>query len=270
MTMKVPALSADGNLQLTSLELDLLDSNLKAHDRGGFYLTYNAMTNSEEASLQARIATFSGSVGGAAFGANRLGQEEIGPGTEDGRYPGIYLLSQEIAESAYSRIELRLPDNAGFLENLDFFDSARQAWINRGVVDYFPGNLVDASLNVLSEMASAFAAAFSAKWADSSEEDDAHRLKSSIDGALTRLDSLFTPGAMLSVFATLVYDRFEKQPSNMSGGQYVQGPNGFQIYVGADGHVQGAFLHDYNDTLVEVTGNALATALNISLQGMES
>ena len=39
----------------------------------GFYMAYTAMTDSAEAGLQSRISTFSGSVGGAAFGANRLG-----------------------------------------------------------------------------------------------------------------------------------------------------------------------------------------------------
>lgn len=55
------------NLALTKAELDALQAFLKAHDRGGFYMLYNAMTDSAEASLQSRIATFSGNVGGAAL-----------------------------------------------------------------------------------------------------------------------------------------------------------------------------------------------------------
>jgi hypothetical protein len=39
-------------LVLTQQELDVLDSMLKAGDRAGFYLTYNAMTDSAEALLQ--------------------------------------------------------------------------------------------------------------------------------------------------------------------------------------------------------------------------
>ena len=67
------------NLALTKAERDALLGFLKAHDRGGFYMLYNAMTDSKEASLQSRISTFSGNVGGAALAANRLAQVEDGP-----------------------------------------------------------------------------------------------------------------------------------------------------------------------------------------------
>ena len=55
---------------LTQQELTAFDDMLKAGDRAGFYLTYYAMTDSAEALLQSKVATFSGLVGGAAFAAN--------------------------------------------------------------------------------------------------------------------------------------------------------------------------------------------------------
>src|SRR5690242_10811757 len=96
----------NGSVALTQEELDALDSMLQAGDRAGFYLTYNAMTDSAEALLQAKIATFSGLVGGAAFAANRFLQDEFGiDGTEQpGLYPGIYFLSQKVARAAYDAI----------------------------------------------------------------------------------------------------------------------------------------------------------------------
>jgi hypothetical protein len=48
----VPALSEDGTLRLTPQEVALMESFLDAHDRCGFYLVYNAMTDSAEAGLE--------------------------------------------------------------------------------------------------------------------------------------------------------------------------------------------------------------------------
>jgi hypothetical protein len=84
-------------------------------DRGGFYMTYYAMTDSTEALLQAKVATFSGMVGGAAFAANRFLQDEYGvDGTETPeRYSGIYYLSQQVAVSGYEEIEASADPNEG-------------------------------------------------------------------------------------------------------------------------------------------------------------
>jgi hypothetical protein len=71
--------TSTGRLALTAAEQQLMQDFLNAHDRGGFYMVYNAMTDSAEASLQGRIATFSGNVGGAALVANRLAQVQYGP-----------------------------------------------------------------------------------------------------------------------------------------------------------------------------------------------
>lgn len=143
-------------LVLTGEEQALLDSLLKSHDRGAFYMVYNAMTDSKEASLQSRISTFSGSVGGAALAANRLAQVEDGPGTSKHTYPGMYVLSQLIAESAkkitYNKndigITARLEENAGKITDDEFFNTAKAAWEAKGVHEYFPGNLLELLDNV--------------------------------------------------------------------------------------------------------------------------
>ena len=70
--------SINDRLALTEEEQKLLTDLLNAQDRGGFYMVYNAMTDTAESSLQSRISTFSGGVGGAALSANRLAQVEGG------------------------------------------------------------------------------------------------------------------------------------------------------------------------------------------------
>lgn len=51
-------------IALTDNEIELLRDVLNSGDRAGFYNIYAAMTGSEEADLQARIATFSYYTGG--------------------------------------------------------------------------------------------------------------------------------------------------------------------------------------------------------------
>ncbi|HEY5364122.1 MAG TPA: hypothetical protein VIJ49_07975 [Aestuariivirga sp.] len=124
-------------LALTDQEIAILKSLLKAHDRAGFYMLYNAMTDSTEAGLQSRISTFSGYVGGAALAANRLAQVEDGPnGIVGNTYPGMYELSQHIAESALNSKDRKnptgiadnLPKNAGLITDPQFFNTADAAW----------------------------------------------------------------------------------------------------------------------------------------------
>jgi Ca2+-binding RTX toxin-like protein len=137
----------------TQQELAALKAILDGGDRGGFYMTYYAMTDSTEALLQAKVATFSGMVGGAAFAANRFLQDEYGvDGTETPeRYPGIYYLSQEVAVSGYDEIEASADpdegDGTGKISDQVFFDSASDAWDDEGIVDIFPGNLLKGTLN---------------------------------------------------------------------------------------------------------------------------
>jgi hypothetical protein len=62
----------NGSVILAQQELDALNAIVTAGDRAGFYVLYNAMTDSREALLQAKVATFSGLVGGAAFATKPL------------------------------------------------------------------------------------------------------------------------------------------------------------------------------------------------------
>jgi hypothetical protein len=48
------SITDDGKVSLTTAELDMLENLLAAHDRGGFYMAYNAITDSAEAALQSK------------------------------------------------------------------------------------------------------------------------------------------------------------------------------------------------------------------------
>jgi hypothetical protein len=75
----------NGESALTAKEVTVLEALLDAHDRAGFYMAYNAMFDSGEALRQARVATFSSSVGAVAIGANRLRQGEQAETMDRGR-----------------------------------------------------------------------------------------------------------------------------------------------------------------------------------------
>jgi len=143
----------DSIVPLTQQELDALSDMLSSGDRAGFYLTYYAMTGSQEALLQAKIATFSGDVGGEAFAANGLLQEAYGQdGTEPdrGTYPGIYYLSQQVARAAYDAIETSAnsSDGVGVVDDQTIFDSASSAWADEGIGRLFPGNILSGNFGV--------------------------------------------------------------------------------------------------------------------------
>ncbi|MDX8526939.1 hypothetical protein RFM68_20770 [Mesorhizobium sp. MSK_1335] len=72
--MNGTGVAPNGEAALTDQEIDVLDRLLSVHDRGAFYMAYNAMFDSSEALLQTQISTFSGAVGGTALGPNRLVQ----------------------------------------------------------------------------------------------------------------------------------------------------------------------------------------------------
>ncbi len=65
-------LTQNNKLPITTAENDYLNKLRMAGDRTGMYLAYYNMTGSEEATLQAKISSFSGIVGGVAYGANSL------------------------------------------------------------------------------------------------------------------------------------------------------------------------------------------------------
>jgi hypothetical protein len=101
---------------LTNVELNAMQSMLNSGDRAGFYLTYYSMTDSAEALLQSKIATFSGMAGGAAFAANRFLQDQYGA-----NYPGIYYLSQQVAQFGLDAIKASVQnDGSGKIDERRF------------------------------------------------------------------------------------------------------------------------------------------------------
>jgi Ca2+-binding RTX toxin-like protein len=146
---------------LTEQELNALNEMLSSGDRAGFYLTYYAMTGSQEALLQAKIATFSGDVGGEAFAANVLLQEAYGQdGTEvPGTYPGIYYLSQQVARSAFNAISLssQSPNGVGVVDDATIFASASAAWTSEEIGRLFPGNILSGDYDVKDSPGGVFA-----------------------------------------------------------------------------------------------------------------
>jgi hypothetical protein len=172
----------NGSVILTQQELDALNAMVVAGDRAGFYMVYNAMTDSKEALLQAKVATFSGLVGGAAFAANRFLQDEYGAtGTVQANvYPGIYFLSQQVALSALDAIQASANENndtgTGKIDDNTFFASAADAWRQNGAAQLFPGNLY---------------ALFSTDWSN-----------------------LFTPGSFAAFLATAYAGSVGKNPGN--------------------------------------------------------
>jgi hypothetical protein len=132
----------NSTLVFSQTELDALGALVKAGDRAGFYLAYYAMTDSGEAYLQAKIATFSGLAGGAALAANQMLQTQYGA-DPNLPYPGIYYLSQQVALSGYQAILSNVSDGGlGKINDTAFFASAKAAWVANGVGSLFPGNLL--------------------------------------------------------------------------------------------------------------------------------
>lgn len=135
---------------LTEKEILYLKSFLDAGDRVGFYMAYYAMVGTDdsilsasdvgkdEASLQSKIASFSGLVGAAAYLSNRLLQEKLGP-----EYKGIYWLSQQVALAAAAAME---QSSSGFISDDEMFRSARTAWEREDLLEYFPGLLLEDGL----------------------------------------------------------------------------------------------------------------------------
>lgn len=126
------ALGNDNKVAITEAEVAFLRSLLLSGDRAGFYLAYNSMTGSEGAILTARVSTFSANIGGIAFAANYLAQEQYrgaGPVDED-PYSGIYFLSQEVAERILTVIEadLAADGGTGVIPDIQLLNAAQLAW----------------------------------------------------------------------------------------------------------------------------------------------
>ncbi len=135
-----------GTLKLTQAEYDYFYSFLAANDRGGYYLTLYNMTGSQEALLQAEIATFSAGAGGAAWLANYLIKKD---------HPTTYTLdvhefSLEISRSSLTAIERKINTdsnntNTGIITDEEMLQSAKDVWDQLGMGTLFPGNSIMAA-----------------------------------------------------------------------------------------------------------------------------
>ncbi|MEP1334742.1 MAG: hypothetical protein ABJK43_18750, partial [Lentilitoribacter sp.] len=229
-------------ISLTSEELTLMETLLDSHDRGGFYMVYSAMTGSDEAALQARVATFSGPVGGAAFAANRLLQEWYGPGSgASPEYAGIYKLSQLVAESGFKAIKDNITEDngPGVVDDLKFYTSAEDAWSSQSQIQYFPGNL----LEPISQATNVVGALLNYLWDTSvgaillgGGTPDPTELLAAVGNALdyARNEALsdgMSPGSLAAFLATLVYDNFGKTEADLLAAGYtkIPGPDGYDL-----------------------------------------
>jgi Ca2+-binding RTX toxin-like protein len=144
------SLTVDGNLRLTDKELNILEALLKAGDRGAFHYVYSELADNADARLTAKISTFSDTVGGIAIAANWWLQQRFGQNAPDfsvaTAYPGIYFLSQKVAESILDAVRENVAAGGlGKLTNQQHFQAAANAWARDGVSSQFPGNFIDAS-----------------------------------------------------------------------------------------------------------------------------
>lgn len=148
----MPYISENNISTLSAQESYYLEGFLSAGDRTGFYLAYYSMVGSDdtvaspssvgkhEASLQAKIASFSGYVGAAAYLSNRL-LEEVHSSLD---YKGIYAISQDVALHALGGINDSLEGNGeGILSDASLFATASQAWQDNGNPVLFPGRLLN-------------------------------------------------------------------------------------------------------------------------------
>ncbi|MEL6986815.1 MAG: calcium-binding protein, partial [Bacteroidota bacterium] len=142
-------ISNNGHLSLTDRELTVLQQLLDAGDRGAFHYVYSQFADNDDARLTAKISTFTDLAGGTAFASNWFLQLEYGSFSENASYPGVYYLSQEVAETIFTTIEQDIEQGGtGKLTNEQHFQAAALAWELNGVSELFPGNFIDALTDI--------------------------------------------------------------------------------------------------------------------------
>lgn len=142
-----------GMLKITDAEIQYLQGFIDRLDRGGYYMALYNMTGNVQALEQAQISTFSEGLGGTAFVANTLLQQFL----PQGEYPGIYYMSQKVANESLLFIQDKLDAGgdlyAGYITRDEMLKSARSAWANgwkrdggKDIEAYFPGNFLSSML----------------------------------------------------------------------------------------------------------------------------
>jgi len=196
--------TADGELKLTQAEYDYLYSFLTANDRGSYYLTLYNMTGSQEALLQAEIATFSAGAGGAALLANKLIKEVF----SDRYIIDVHEFSLFIARNSLTKIENTLssdPDNnTGIITDEEMLASAHEEWIKRDMGGLFPGHSIMAANDLINFLISKGIAVLSQFEAASKLVNAIANTVSDGDTSYENfLNHLGTPGTLYAVVAAL-------------------------------------------------------------------
>ena len=253
-------ITANGSLALTQAELTMLQDILSTGDRAGFYTAYYAMTGSQVADLQARIADFSGPVGSVAFGANRLIQDAFGPGSgQTPQFAGIYNLSQQIAQHALDAIVVDAISGptGGNIDDTAFFATARKSWFDANNEKYFPGNFFE-PLTTLTAVGSFFASLANYQNWDSTL-------------LLNLIRNNANPGALASGLAIWVSPSLGKASGDLTGYTPVDGPGGYSLYTDSAGRVTAALGLDGNDAKIAAAQALIFTSFtSAGLAGIAS
>lgn len=261
-----------GLLKITDQEIRYLESYLQRGDRGGYYMALYNMTGSEEALLQAQISTFSEGAGGTAYLANALMQQYLIPA---GEYPGIYFMSQAVAEKSLEGIKNKLKLNedsniyTGYLSDDEIFDTAAKAWkeswleadpVNgKDISQYFPGNLLAAGQGAATTLEQILNdLSLPVLPSEDAVLQNAGRILAELyrDGALTsqRFLEKLTSGGALAAFLATMFGGGQLLGKRLS--DYEEKPLEYEIHTLPDSSYKVA-IKKSNNTVVGVFENSL-------------
>lgn len=281
MAIQNVSLSENRKVALTSRELEYLQKFLDAGDRAGFYMAYYNMTESQGAILQAQISSFSGLIGGTAYGANALLQEQFrDPRPGEAQYKGIYFLSQKVAENALLSIDESIQQGgSGVITDIEMFNSAQAAWDAQGQASQFPGDQLSDLLGWLEH-------AHGLTGFDLSEDNVVAILNGAVDaiqhvqdqGLATTFENVWdalsespgTQAGLLAVFGGDVLGKRREDYLFREGFRFVETPNGAYETVirESDGKTVAVFDDTFTpQSLTEVAESFLSSAVDALVPG---
>jgi hypothetical protein len=197
--------TTNGTLKLTQAEYDYLESFLTANDRGNYYLALYNMTGSQEALLQAEIATFSAGAGGAALLANKL----IKANNQTLYTLDVHDFSLRIARSSLTAIADKINvdqnnTNTGIITDEEMLQSAFDVWDKLGMGPLFPGHSIMAANGLINFLTSKGIAVLSQFEATSKLVNAIANTVSDGDTSYENfLNHLGAPGTLYAVVAAL-------------------------------------------------------------------
>ncbi len=122
---------------LTAEDVNALQRTFNQRGRTAFYLHYYELTGNDQVLEQAKISTFSETLGGTAKVAN----ERLVSQLEHYPKEGVIAFSQEIARDLLRTVRGDvLRGGSGVLSNLEVVERAHHVWDAKGIGSYFPGN----------------------------------------------------------------------------------------------------------------------------------